>query len=117
MKIKPTRSQMLVKPVKEDEYSKGGIFLGAASAQEVQCEFDVLAVGRGTFNKQGEIIVPDVFPGCRVIANRWAGVEVEYNGSKCRLMESTSAIAIVFKEKSAVKDQSSPVSEVVSASV
>lgn len=97
MKIKPVGSQMLVKPLDGSDTSPGGIYIGAA-APEFQGEFDVLAVGHGTYNDKGEIVVPDVFPGCRILANRYAGVEVEQDGVKLRIMEATSAIAIIHKK-------------------
>ena len=95
MKIRPLRSLILARPIPQADTTASGIYLGAASDQTNQSEFEVLAVGRGTYNDKGETIVPEVCKGWRVLANSWAGTEVMQDGEKLRLIESTSVIAIL----------------------
>jgi chaperonin GroES len=95
---------ILVREIPQADTTQSGIYIGNLS-KETQAEFEVLAVGRGTFNAKGETIVPEVCKGHRILANRWAGQEIENDGEKLRIMESSSAIAILSIKRSVAVDK------------
>ena len=74
MEIKPLGKRVLVQRSKKEK-SKGGIFL-PDTAQEKPKEGTVLAVGPGKLNDLGEMELPTVKKGDRVLFGAYAGTEV-----------------------------------------
>ena len=75
MNIKPLGNRVLIRRSKV-QTTKGGILLPDA-AQEKPKEGEILAVGPGEINEQGEHEVPTVKKGDRVLFTSYAGTEVK----------------------------------------
>jgi chaperonin GroES len=62
MKFRPLHDRILVRRVESDERTKGGIIIPDTAKEKPQ-EGEVIAVGPGARDEQGEIIALDVKPG------------------------------------------------------
>ncbi len=76
MKFRPLHDRVLVKRVEQETKTAGGIILPEA-AQEKPSEGEVIAVGAGVRNKDGEFVALDVKAGDRVLFGKWSGTEVK----------------------------------------
>lgn len=94
-KIKPLGKRILVKRVKA-QASKGGILL-PESAQEKPKQGDVVAVGPGSFSKEGELEKVELSVGDKVLFSAYAGTEVktEDQDSEYLIMSQDDVLAVV----------------------
>jgi chaperonin GroES len=66
MKVRPLNDRILVKRLEEEEMTKGGIII-PDSAKEKPAEGEVIAVGKGKINDNGDRIKLDIKVGDRVL--------------------------------------------------
>ncbi|MGD0678596.1 MAG: co-chaperone GroES [Polyangiaceae bacterium] len=78
-KIRPLRDYVIVRRVKEEEKTKGGIII-PDSAREKPAEGEVLAVGSGKVHKNGTVRKLDVKIGDRVLFGKYSGTEAKVAG-------------------------------------
>ena len=78
-KIRPLQDRVLIRRVKEEEKSKGGIII-PDSAKEKPTEGEVMAVGNGKVQENGTVRKLDVKVGDRVLFGKYNGTEVKVDG-------------------------------------
>lgn len=93
-KIRPLSDRIIVKRLEADSTSKGGIII-PENAKEKPARGEVLAVGPGRTLNSGELTQVGV--GDRVIFERYAGVEVEFDGEKYLVVKAENILG-VFEE-------------------
>jgi len=96
MKIRPLQDRVIVKRVKEEEKSKGGIII-PDTAKEKPIEGDVIAVGNGKANDKGEIRKLDVKAGDRVLFGKYSGTEVKIDGEDALILREDDILGIIEK--------------------
>ena len=79
MAFRPLHDRVLVRRIEADSKTAGGIII-PDSAQEKPSEGEVIAVGEGAYNEDGDRIKPDVKAGDRVLFGKWSGTEVKLDG-------------------------------------
>lgn len=89
MSIKPLADRVLVKPAAAEEKSVGGIII-PDTAKEKPLKGEVVAVGNGT--KDEEMIVK---PGDNVLYGKYAGTEIELDGTNYLIMRQSDILAII----------------------
>jgi chaperonin GroES len=92
-----------VKRVKEEEKTKGGIII-PDTAQEKPQEGEVIAVGPGARDEDGEYIKPDVSVGDRILFGKWSGTEVKIDGEELLIMKESDIMGIIEPGKKAKKE-------------
>ncbi len=95
MKIRPLGDHVVVKRMKEEEKSKGGIII-PDSAKEKPIEGVVVAVGNGKELKNGKTRPLDVKAGDRILFGKYSGNEVKLDGED-NLIISEGDILAVFE--------------------
>ena len=78
-KIRPLQDRLIVKRVKEEEKTKGGIII-PDSAKEKPVEGEVIAVGNGKVQEDGTVRKLDVKAGDRILFGKYAGTEIKIDG-------------------------------------
>jgi chaperonin GroES len=94
--LRPILDRVFIKPIQESEVSKGGIIM--VSREVVKPNFGkVLAVGPGKRSeKSGDIIPMNSFAGATVMYDgKYAGLEVNFKGESCLMMNDEDVMAIV----------------------
>jgi chaperonin GroES len=66
-------------------------------------EGEVIAVGAGARNEQGQIVALDVKAGDRVLFGKWSGTEVKLDGEELLIMKESDIMGIVETTASAAK--------------
>ena len=94
MNIKPLADRVVVKLVEAEEKTKTGIFL-TASAQEKPQVAEVVAVGPGARDDNGQLIPMEVKVGDRVITGKYTGTEVKKDGAEYTIVKQGDILAIV----------------------
>ena len=89
MKIKPLADRVLVVPAPAEERTIGGIII-PDTAKEKPLKGEVVAVGNGT--KDEEMIVK---VGDTVLYGKYAGTELELDGTKYLIMRQSDILAVV----------------------
>ena len=94
MKFRPLHDRVLVKRVEQNEKTAGGIII-PDTAQEKPMEGEIVAVGNGHINDNGEVRPLDVKSGDRVIFSKWAGTEVKIDGEDMLVMKESDIIGVM----------------------
>ena len=95
MTIKPLSDHILIEPVKEEEKSKGGIFLPDTASKEKSEEGKVVAVGPGKKTDDGKIIMMSVKPGDKVLFTKYGPSEIKFNGKDYLIATESDILAII----------------------
>jgi len=94
MAIRPLHDRILVKRVKEEETTKGGIII-PDTAKEKPIEAKVVAVGPGTVDESGKKVSLDVKKGNKVLFGKWSGTEVKIDGDELLIMKESDIMGII----------------------
>lgn len=94
--IRPLHDRVIVKRVKEEEKTKGGIII-PDTAKEKPIEGEVLAVGNGKIAEDGTVRKLDVKVGDRVLFGKYSGTEVKVEGQDLLVMREEDILAVVEK--------------------
>ena len=96
MKIRPLQDRVIVKRVKEEEKTKGGIII-PDSAKEKPIEGEVLAVGNGKILDNGNVRKLDIKEGDRVLFGKDAGTEVKVEGEDHLILREDDILGVIEK--------------------
>lgn len=94
MKVKPLHDRVLVRRLKHEEKTAGGILLPDTLQEKPQMG-EVLAVGSGARDDAGKIIPLDVKVGDVVLFAKWGGTEVKIDGEELLVMKESDLIGII----------------------
>jgi chaperonin GroES len=94
MKIRPLHDHIIVKRVKEEEKTKGGIII-PDSAKEKPQEGKVVAVGKGKILKDGKVQPLDVKKGDTVLFTKYAGNEVKIDGEEHLIIREEDILGVI----------------------
>ncbi len=92
--IKPLGDRVLVKPLEQESETSSGILLPQTAKEKPQ-EGEVVAVGAGKRDDEGERIALDVEVGNRVIFAKYAGTEIKLDGDKMLIMKESDILGII----------------------
>jgi len=94
MKFRPLHDRVLVRRVKSEEKTAGGIIL-PDTAQEKPSEGEVIAVGSGIRSEDGKVTPLDVKKGDRILFGQWSGSEAKVNGEELLIMKESDILGII----------------------
>ena len=94
MKFRPLGDRVLVKRVEEETTTKGGIIIPDTAKEKPQ-EGEVLAVGPGGRDEDGDYIAMDVKVGDRILFGKWSGTEVKIDGDDLIIMKESDILGVV----------------------
>ena len=94
MKFRPLQDRVVVRRVEAELKSTGGIIIPDIAKEKPQ-EGEVVAVGPGARDEDGERIVPDVKEGDRILFGKWSGTEVKLDGEEFLIMKESDIMGIV----------------------
>lgn len=91
MNIKPLADRVLISPTPVEEVTAAGIII-PETAKEKPLKGTVVATGNGT--KDEEMVVKE---GDEVLYGKYAGTEVELEGTKYLIMRQSDVLAVIGK--------------------
>jgi chaperonin GroES len=97
MNFRPLHDRVLVRRVEAEEKTAGGIIIPDTAKEKPQ-EGEVIAVGSGARNEQGEITPLEVKQGDRILFGKWSGTEVRLNGEDLLIMKESDILGILEQQ-------------------
>ena len=94
MKFRPLHDRVVIRRLSAEEKTSGGIII-PDTAQEKPMEGEVVAVGPGARNEQGQIVTLEVKAGDRILFGKWSGTEVKLDGEELMIMKESDIMGIV----------------------
>jgi chaperonin GroES len=94
MKIRPLGDRILVKRIKEEDKTKGGIFIPDTAKEKPQ-EGKVVAVGKGKVTETGNLVAPDVKAGDRILFGKYSGSEVKLDDVEHMIMREDDILGVL----------------------
>jgi len=92
--IRPLGDRILVKRIKEEDKTKGGIII-PDTAKEKPSEGEIIAVGPGGRDENGKLIPIDLKTGDRVLFGKWSGTEVKIDGVDYLIMKESDIMGVL----------------------
>lgn len=94
MSFKPLHDRVAVKPLQHDEKTLGGIII-PDTAKEKPMQGEVVAVGKGIKDENGNPVPLEVKVGDKVLYGKWGGTEVKINGQDLVIMKESDIFGII----------------------
>ena len=94
MNNKPLADNVVIKACEAEETTKSGIILTAAAKEKPQVA-EVIAVGPGAYDKNGNLIPMTVKVGDKVLVAKYSGTEVKLDGEEYSIVALADILAIV----------------------
>lgn len=94
MNLRPLHDRVVVKRMEEERTSKGGIII-PDSATEKPIKGEVLAVGNGKINENGDARPLDLKVGDKVLFGKYSGTEVKVDGEDILVMREDDVMAVI----------------------
>jgi len=95
--LKPLGDRVLIKPIFEEEKSKGGILLPDTVSKEKPQVGEVLAIGPGAISKEGKIIPMTIKSGDKVVYAKYSGTDIKGDDDEDYLILSEKDILAIVK--------------------
>ena len=93
--IKPLEDRIVVKPLDAEQTTASGLVIPDTAKEKPQ-EGEVLAVGPGRFDDEGEKRIPlDVKVGDTVLYSKYGGTEVKYSGEEYLILSARDVLAVI----------------------
>ncbi|MCY1669134.1 co-chaperone GroES [Rhizobium sp. SL86] len=102
MTFRPLHDRILVRRVSSEEKTKGGIIIPDTAKEKPQ-EGEVIAVGPGARNEQGQIVALDVKVGDRILFGKWSGTEIKIDGEDLLIMKESDVMGVIEAQAEAKK--------------
>jgi len=94
MKFRPLHDRVVVRRLEEEERTKGGIIIPDTAKEKPQ-QGEVIAVGPGARNEQGQLVALDVREGDRILFGKWSGTEVKIDGEDLLIMKESDILGVL----------------------
>ena len=98
MAFTPLHDRVVVRRVEGDEKTAGGLII-PDSAKEKPAEGEVVSVGAGARDDDGDRIPMDVKAGDRVLFGKWSGTEVTIDGEELLIMKESDIMGVIEGKK------------------
>ena len=93
--LNPLEDRIVVQPLEAEQTTASGLVIPDTAKEKPQ-EGEVVAVGPGRFNEDGDGRVPmDVSVGDKVIYSKYGGTEVKYAGDEFLILSARDVLAVV----------------------
>jgi len=94
--FRPLHDRVLVRRIEAEEKTAGGIIIPDTAKEKPQ-EGEVISVGPGARDEDGDYIKPDVKAGDRILFGKWSGTEIKLDGEDLLIMKESDIMGIIEK--------------------
>jgi len=95
MKFRPLHDRVVIRRIKEDTQSKGGIII-PETAREKPLEGEVVAVGPGRRDESGQLVPVQVKTGDTILFGKWSGTEVKIDGEDLLIIQENDIMGVII---------------------
>jgi chaperonin GroES len=93
-KIRPLHDRVLVKALEREEKTVGGIII-PDTAKEKPMEGEVVSVGTGSRDQNGQLHALEVKPGDKIMFGKWSGTEIKIDGKEYLIMKESDIMGVI----------------------
>ena len=93
MTFNPLHDRVLVRRIEGEDKTKGGLII-PDTAKEKPAEGMVVSVGPGGRKDSGELIVPSVKSGDKILFGKWSGTEIKLDGEDLLIMKESDILGV-----------------------
>ena len=94
MAFTPLHDRVLVRRIESEEKTSGGLII-PDSAKEKPQEGEVVSVGAGARDDDGDRIAMDVKAGDRILFGKWSGTEIKIDGEDLIIMKESDILGVM----------------------
>lgn len=94
--IKPLEDRIVIKQLEAEQVTASGLVIPDTAKEKPQ-EGEVVAVGPGRIDDNGNRVPLDVSVGDTVIYSKYGGTEVKYGGADLLVLSARDVLAVVVK--------------------
>jgi chaperonin GroES len=94
MHFRPLHDRVVVRRIEAEEKTAGGIIIPDTAKEKPQ-EGEVVAVGPGARNEQGQVIALDVKTGDSILFGKWSGTEIKIEGEDYVILKESDVFGVV----------------------
>jgi chaperonin GroES len=94
--IKPLEDRIVVQTLDAEETTASGLVIPDTAKEKPQ-EGEVLAVGPGRVDDNGNRVPLDISVGDKVIYSKYGGTEVKFSGDEYLILSARDVLAVVEK--------------------
>lgn len=94
MHIRPLHDRVIVRRVEAETKTAGGLII-PDTATEKPIQGEVVSVGPGVRDEDGNVHPLDVKPGDRVLFSKWGGTEIKLDGEDLLVLKESDIIGVV----------------------
>ncbi len=94
MKFRPLHDRVVVRRIKAEEKTAGGIIIPDTAKEKPQ-EGEIIAAGPGARDENGKLVALDVKVGDRILFGKWSGTEVKIDGEDLLIMKESDVMGII----------------------
>jgi len=94
MSIRPLHDRVLVRRLEEEKTTPGGIVIPDTAAEKPM-QGEVVAVGNGKLQDNGEVRGLDVKPGDKVLFGKYSGTEVKVGNEELLVMREDDIMGVI----------------------
>lgn len=94
MLFTPLHDRVLVRRIEGDEKTAGGLIIPDTAKEKPQ-EGEVVSVGAGAKDDDGDRIAMDVKAGDRILFGKWSGTEIKIDGEELMIMKESDILGIL----------------------
>ena len=98
MIFRPLGDRVVVRRIKEDQKTPGGIIIPDTVAEKPQ-EGEIISVGPGALDESGKRVAPEVKAGDYVLFGKWSGTEVKLDGEELLIMKESDIMGVLEGKK------------------
>jgi chaperonin GroES len=94
MKVRPLHDRIIVQRLEEEEQRVGGIIIPDTAKEKPQ-QGKVIAVGKGKFKDDGNVLPLDVKEGDTILFGKYSGQEIKIDGSEYLIMREDEVLGVL----------------------
>ena len=94
MAIRPLHDRVLVRRVEDEKKTPGGIVIPDTAAEKPM-QGEVIAVGNGKLQDNGELRALDVKAGDKILFGKYSGTEVKVDGEELIVMREDDIMGVI----------------------
>lgn len=95
MKLKPLHSNVIIKPITEDETTKSGIILPDTVDKEKPEKGEVIAVGPGKILNNGQLAPMNVKVGDKIMFKKYSPNEIKVDDKEYLIISEDDILAVI----------------------
>jgi len=92
--LKPLKDRVLIKRLEEDQKTSGGLII-PDTAKEKPAKGEVIAIGKGETDSNGNTIPMEVKVGDKVLFEKWSGNEIKIDDQEFVIVKEIDIMGIL----------------------